>query len=97
MLTSQRWATVAYFLLDTLVAGLRGQFQPEPPGYRINIFTAILVEILGLSLGTYLSISNTSQLLDLVAYGGYRLLCVMVMIAVVEFANQGRDTSGWIG
>ena len=77
------------------MAGLRGQFQPELLGYTaLPSSTVILLEILGLSLGTYLSISNTSQLLDLVANGGYRLSYVMVTIVIVEFANGAGTRAG---
>ncbi|EPE05077.1 hrf1 domain-containing protein [Ophiostoma piceae UAMH 11346] len=92
-------SVVTYILLSTLVAGLRGQFQPELLGYTASVALAVVgVEILGLKLGCYLlSISNTSQLLDLVAYSGYKFVGVIATIAVAEMVNGGQGTGGWIG
>lgn len=92
-------AIVTYTLLETLVAGLRGQFQPELLGYTASTaFVVIMVEILGLRLGTYLlNISNASQLLDLVAYSGYKFVGIVVTIAIAETVNGGKGTGGWIG
>ncbi|EFX01999.1 er to golgi transport protein yif1 [Grosmannia clavigera kw1407] len=92
-------SVVTYILLSTLLAGLRGQFEPELLGYTASKAMAVTgVEILGLKLGCYLlSISNTSQLLDLVAYSGYKFVGVIATIAVAEMANGGRGTGGWIG
>ncbi len=92
-------SVVTYILLSTLVAGLRGQFQPELLGYTASVALAVVgVEILGLKLGCYLlSISNTSQLLDLVAYSGYKFVGVIATIAVAEVVNGGKGTGGWIG
>ncbi|CAK7206876.1 Protein transport protein yif1 [Sporothrix eucalyptigena] len=92
-------SVVTYILLSTLVAGLRGQFQPELLGYTASVALAVVgVEILGLKLGCYLlSISNTSQLLDLVAYSGYKFVGVIATIAVAELVNGGKGTGGWIG
>ncbi|CAK7231763.1 Protein transport protein yif1 [Sporothrix curviconia] len=92
-------SVVTYILLSTLVAGLRGQFQPELLGYTASVALAVVgVEILGLKLGCYLlSISNTSQLLDLVAYSGYKFVGVIATIAVAELVNGGKGTGGWVG
>lgn len=90
---------VTYILLVTLIAGLRGQFQPELLGSKAAMALVVVVlEILGLKLGTYiLSISNESQLMDLVAYSGYKFVGVIVTIAVAEIANGGKGTWGWVG
>lgn len=90
---------VTYILLSTLIAGLRGQFQPELLGYTASTaIVVVIVEILGLKLGTYLlSISNTSQLLDLVAYSGYKFVGIIVTIAIAEIVNVGKGTGGWVG
>lgn len=92
-------SVVTYILLSTLLAGLRGQFEPELLGYTASKAMAVTgFEILGLKLGCYLlSISNTSQLLDLVAYSGYKFVGVIATIAVAEMANGGRGTGGWVG
>ncbi|KAK3693606.1 YIF1-domain-containing protein [Podospora appendiculata] len=90
---------VTYIFLQTLIAGLRGNFQPELFGYiATTALVVVIVEILGLKLGCYLlSISNESQLLDLVAYSGYKFVGVIVTISVAEIANAGKGTGGWIG
>lgn len=90
---------VTYILLSTAIAGLRGQFQPELLGYTASIAMAVVViEILGLKLGCYfLSISNESQLLDLVAYSGYKFVGIIATILIGETVNGGKGTGGWIG
>ncbi|KUI73515.1 Protein transport protein yif1 [Cytospora mali] len=90
---------VTYILLSTLIAGLRGQFQPELLGSKAATgMVVVLVEIAGLKLGCYiLSISNESQLLDLVAYSGYKFVGIITTIAVAEIFNGGKGTGGWVG
>ncbi|KAL8741766.1 MAG: hypothetical protein Q9190_005667 [Brigantiaea leucoxantha] len=92
-------AFVTYILLSTLLAGLRGAFHPEVMGLTATAaFAVVMVEILGLKFGTYvLSISNDSQLLDLVAYSGYKFVGVIVTLVVSEILNQGQGTGGWAG
>jgi len=92
-------SVVTYIFLRTLIAGLRGQFQPELFGYiATKALFSVFVEILILKLGCYLlSISNTSQLLDLVAYSGYKFVAVIVTISIAEIVNHGQGTGGWIG
>lgn len=61
-------------------------------------FAVVVIEILGLKFGTYiLSISNDSQLLDLVAYSGYKFVGVIVTLVVSEILNGGKGTGGWAG
>lgn len=92
-------ALVTYILLSTLLAGLRGAFQPELLGYTASTaFGIVIFEILGLKLGCYLlSISNESQLLDLVAYSGYKFVGIIVTLVVSEIINGGKGTGGWAG
>lgn len=92
-------AFVTYILLSTLLAGLRGAFHPEVMGLTATAaFAVVAVEILGLKFGTYiLSISNDSQLLDLVAYSGYKFVGVLVTLVVAEILNRGTGTGGWAG
>lgn len=91
-------AVVTYILLSTLIAGLRGAFQPELLGYTAT--TAIFIcalEIAGLKLGCYLlSISNESQLLDLIAYSGYKFLGVIVTLVVSEIISGGKGFGGYL-
>jgi hypothetical protein len=61
-------------------------------------FFVVGVEIGILKLGCYLlSISNESQLLDLVAYSGYKFVGVIATIVVSEILNRGEGTGGWVG
>ncbi|KAK7962144.1 uncharacterized protein PG986_002969 [Apiospora aurea] len=92
-------ALVTYVLLSTLLAGLRGQFQPELLGYEASTAgVVVLMDIMLLKLSCYfLSISNESQLLDLVAYSGYKFVAVIITVAVAELVNAGKGTGGFIG
>lgn len=92
-------ALVTYILLSTLIAGLQGQFQPELLGYTASTGLAIVIlEMVGLKLGCYLlGISNQSQLLDLIAYSGYKFVGIIVTIATAEIFNGGKGTGGWFG
>lgn len=92
-------ALVTYVLLSTLLAGLRGQFQPELLGYTATTAGVVVaIEILLLKFGCYLlSISNESQLFDLVAYSGYKFVGVIVTVAIAELVNGGKGTGGLVG
>ncbi|MCJ1384923.1 hypothetical protein MMC17_008041 [Xylographa soralifera] len=90
-------AFVTYVLLSALLAGLRGSFHPEVMGttFTYALFVVIF-EILILKLGTYLlAITNESQLLDLIAYSGYKFVGVIVTLVVSEIVNLGQGTGGW--
>lgn len=92
-------AFVTYILLSAVIAGLRGAFQPELLGYTATAaFAIVFVEIMGLKLGCYLlSISNESQLFDLVAYSGYKFVGIIVTVLVSEIMGGGKGGAGWIG
>lgn len=92
-------AFVTYILLYTLLAGLRGAFQPELLGYTATqAFIIVLLEIFGLKMGSYLlNISSESQLFDLVAYSGYKFVGIIVTIVISELFNGGKGTSGVVG
>ncbi|KAM5346571.1 hypothetical protein ACJ41O_009576 [Fusarium nematophilum] len=92
-------ALVTYILLSTLIAGLGGKFQPELLGKTATIgLVVVIVEIFALKLGCYLlSISSQSQLLDLIAYSGYKFVGIIVTIVIAEIFNRGQGTGGWIG
>lgn len=44
-----------------------------------------------------LSITNDSQLLDLVAYSGYKFVGIIVTMLAAEILTPGRGTGGWVG
>ena len=92
-------AFVSYILLSTLLAGLRGDFHPQVMGSLFSYaLVVVLIEISILKIGTYfLSITNDSQLLDLVAYSGYKFVGVIVTLMVAEILNLGQGTGGWAG
>jgi hypothetical protein len=92
-------AMVTYILLSTLLAGLRQNFHPELFGMTATTtFAIVIFEILMLRLAMYLlSISNESQLLDLVAYSGYKFVGVIVTLLISEVWNRGGGTGGWVG
>ncbi|KAI9805013.1 MAG: hypothetical protein M1833_006316 [Piccolia ochrophora] len=92
-------ACVTYILLSTVLAGLRGAFHPELLGLTATTaFAVVIVEILALKLGCYLlAISNESQLLDLVAYSGYKFVGIIVTLVVSEVLSRGSGTGGWAG
>jgi protein transport protein YIF1 len=92
-------AFVTFVLLSTLLAGIRGQFRPELLGLTgTTAFAIVVFEILGLKFGCYLlSVSNDSQLMDLVAYSGYKFVGIIVTLVVAEIFNRGRGTGGWLG
>lgn len=90
-------AFVTYVLLSALLAGLRGSFHPEVMGTTFTYALFIVIfEILILKLGTYLlAITNESQLLDLIAYSGYKFVGVIVTLVISELVNLGQGTGGW--
>ncbi len=92
-------AFVTYILLSTLLAGFHGAFHPELLGLTATTaFAIVIIEIIALKLGCYLlSISNESQLLDLVAYSGYKFVGIIVTLVLSASFNRGRGTGGWIG
>ncbi|RYP69959.1 hypothetical protein DL771_005750 [Monosporascus sp. 5C6A] len=72
---------------------------PELLGYTASKAGVVVVlELLVLKLGSYfLSISNESQLLDLVAYAGYKFVGIIATVALSELVNGGKGTGGWFG
>lgn len=90
---------VTYILLSTLLAGLRGAFHPELLGSAATwAFLIVFFEILVIRLAIYLlSINNESQLLDLVAYSGYKFVGINVTLVIAEIWNRGGGTGGWVG
>ncbi|EPS28567.1 hypothetical protein PDE_03513 [Penicillium oxalicum 114-2] len=92
-------ALVTYILLSVLLAGFRGNFHPELLGSITTTAIAVIVfEILCLKMAMYiLSINNDSQLLDLVAYSGYKFVGIIITLVASEILTPERGTSGWVG
>jgi hypothetical protein len=92
-------ALVTYIFLSTLLAGLRSEFHPELFGRTASWAVVVVVmEIVLLRLAMYfLSISNESQLFDLIAYSGYKFVGIIVTLVVSEVWNRGMGTGGWVG
>lgn len=92
-------ALVTYILLSVLLAGFRGNFHPELLGsITTTAIAVILFEILCLKLATYiLSINQDSQLLDLVAYSGYKFVGIIATLVASEIFTPGQGTSSWVG
>lgn len=92
-------ALVTYILLSTLLAGLRGAFHPELLGYTATTaISVMLLEILTIKLGTFLlAISSSSQLLDLVAYSGYKFVGVIISTLLAELFSHMGIGGSWIG
>lgn len=94
-------ALVTYILLSTLLAGLRGAFKPELLGYTTTqAISVMLLEILIIKLGTFLlNISSSSQLLDLVAYSGYKFVGVIISLLLTSLFSQlniGGSWASWV-
>ncbi|BCR88905.1 protein transporter YIF1 [Aspergillus chevalieri] len=92
-------ALVTYILLTSMLAGFRGNFHPELLGSTTTTAIAvILFEILVLKMAMYiLTINNESQLLDLVAYSGYKFVGIIATLVTAEILTPGKGTGGWIG
>jgi hypothetical protein len=93
-------ALVTYIVLSTLLAGLRGAFHPELLGYTATTaISVMLLEILMIKAGTFiLNISSSSQLLDLVAYSGYKFVGVIISLLLSSLCNLlkiGGSSVSW--
>jgi hypothetical protein len=90
---------VTYILLSTLLAGLGGKFNPELLGSAATWASLVVMfEIMVIKLAIYLmSINNESQLLDLVAYSGYKFVGINVTLLLSEIWNRGGGTGGILG
>jgi protein transport protein YIF1 len=93
-------ALITYILLSTLLAGLRSAFHPELFGtMATKAIVSVAAEILLLKAAMYLwlNISSQSQLLDLIAYSGYKFVGVIVTLVVSEIWNRGGGSGGVVG
>ena len=92
-------AFITYILLSTVLAGIRGSFHPELLGSTTSAaLGVVLFEIVVLKMAMYLlAINNDSQLLDLVAYSGYKFVGVILTLVGSEILTGGQGTNNWVG
>jgi hypothetical protein len=92
-------ALVTYILLCTVLAGFRGSFHPELLGSITTTALAVVIfEILCLKIAMYiLSINNDSQLLDLVAYSGYKFVGIIMTLVTAGIITPHKGTGSWVG
>ncbi|KAI0682389.1 YIF1-domain-containing protein [Cytidiella melzeri] len=83
-------ALVTYILLAALHSGLNSRFHPEILGVTASkALAVVLLDFLFIKGGCYfLNIQGTSQVLDLVAYDGYKFVGV-IMTIVAGLLNFG--------
>ncbi|KAK2731637.1 hypothetical protein FQN55_004533 [Onygenales sp. PD_40] len=92
-------ALLTYIILSTALAGLRGSFHPELLGSITTTAIAVVIfEILCLKIAMYiLNINNDSQLLDLMAYSGYKFVGIIATLVSSEVLTPGQGTGSWVG
>ena len=93
-------AFVTYILLSAFLSGIQGHFNPEDFSVTASYaFAVVLFEIVAIKLGCYLlSIGGQGQVLDLVAYGGYKFVGIVVTMLVRLGGLLGRREgakAGW--
>jgi hypothetical protein len=88
-------AFVTYILLSAFLSGIQGHFNPEDFSVTASYaFAVVLFEIVAIKFGCYLlSIGGQGQVLDLVAYGGYKFVGIVVTMLVRLVGILGRRDS----
>lgn len=88
-------ALVTYILIGALYSGLHSRFHPEVLGvYMSKALVVVLLDFLFVKGGCYfLNIQGTSQVLDLVAYDGYKFvgyasLCPLSNLRIIYCKHQ---------
>ncbi|TFY52459.1 hypothetical protein EVG20_g10540, partial [Dentipellis fragilis] len=84
-------AFVTYILLATLQSGLQSRFNPDIFGLSASkALIVVLFDFCFLKGGCYvLNIQSASSVVDLLAYGGYKFVGV-IMALLVGFLHPGR-------
>jgi len=75
-------ALVTYILLSALQSGLQGRFHPEVLGNSASrALAVVLLDFTFVKIGCYfLNVQGSSQVVDLIAYGGYKFVgCVRLV------------------
>jgi hypothetical protein len=77
-------AFVTYILLSAFQSGIQGHFNPEDFSVTASYaFAVVLFEFVAIKIGCYLlSIGGQGKVLDLVAYGGYKFVGIVVTMLV---------------
>src|SRR5271155_126028 len=93
-------AFVTYILLSAFLSGIQGHFSPEDFSVTASYaFAVVIFEMVAIKLGCYLlSIGGQGQVLDLVAYGGYKFVGIVVTMLVRLAGILGRregEKKGW--
>ena len=94
-------AFVTYILLSAFLSGIQGHFSPENFSVTASYaFAVVLFEFLAIKFGCYLlSIGGQGQVLDLVAYGGYKFVGIVVtmLVRLVGILGRREGTSKGMG
>jgi hypothetical protein len=92
-------AFVTYILLTAFLSGIQGHFTPEDFSVTASYaFAVVLFEFVAIKLGCYLlSIGGQGQVLDLVAYGGYKFVGIVVTMLVRLVGILSRRDGGKMG
>ena len=92
-------AFVTYILLSAFLSGIQGHFSPEDFSVTASYaFAVVIFEMVAIKLGCYLlSIGGQGQVLDLVAYGGYKFVGIVVTILIRLAGILGRREGEKIG
>lgn len=97
-------AFVTYILLSAFMSGVQGHFSPEDFSVTASYaFAVVLFEFVAIKLGCYLlSIGGQGQVLDLVSYGGYKFVGIVVtmlvrLAGIVSRREDNKSRSGrWL-
>jgi protein transport protein YIF1 len=85
-------AFVTYILLSAFLSDIQGHFSPEDFSVTASYaFAVVLFEFIAIKLGCYLlNIGGQGQVLDLVAYGGYKFVGIVITMLVRLGGHLGR-------
>jgi len=84
-------AMVTYILLSALHSGLQDRFHPQVLGQSASTALVVLgFDLFFVKLGCYLlSVEGSAQVVDLIAYGGYKFVGVIPTL-ICGFLTTGR-------
>jgi len=90
-------ALVTYILLAALQSGLQERFHPEVLGQSASrALAVVLLDFVFVKMGCYfLNVQGPSQVVDLIAYGGYKFVGVILTL-MAGFLSLGRTVYGLV-